>query len=239
MMRLALPDRRTAGIEYAADRTPLVGADHGGSAMRLGLALIFGMLLAGPPTPSRADAPLPASLGTPRAANGPGKPPAATLELPRPAARVGTPGPVARGVEPDSDVLYGDPAGSRNPAATLGPIPGTRPVSGISLAPADEPLAPEERYNRGLPNDPFHPPRRVDGRHQSRGGWLDGWGQGGDPLMNGRGNVGSAFASDHEFDSFISPVTNPFLAEDPRKLTELRPIFMFQTIPNSNLLYSG
>lgn len=47
------------------------------------------------------------------------------------------------------------------------------------------------------------------------------------------------FTSDHCFDNFASPVTNPFLAEDPRSVTELRPIFMFQTIPNENPAFRG
>jgi len=45
--------------------------------------------------------------------------------------------------------------------------------------------------------------------------------------------------SDHAFDGFISPMTNPFLFEDPRALTELRPIFMYQTIPNKNPGFRG
>ncbi len=36
------------------------------------------------------------------------------------------------------------------------------------------------------------------------------------------------FQSDHCFDSFISPVSNPVYFEDPRTLTELRPIFIWQ-----------
>jgi hypothetical protein len=47
------------------------------------------------------------------------------------------------------------------------------------------------------------------------------------------------FQSDHCFDCMISPVTNPFLFEDPRALTELRPIFMIQHIPNSNPVFRG
>jgi hypothetical protein len=39
--------------------------------------------------------------------------------------------------------------------------------------------------------------------------------------------------SDHAFDAIISPVSSPFLNEDPRSLTEIRPIFLFQTIPSS------
>jgi hypothetical protein len=45
------------------------------------------------------------------------------------------------------------------------------------------------------------------------------------------------FQSDHCFDNFISPVTNPFLFEDPRSLTEVRPIFMFQATPHGNWLF--
>ena len=36
------------------------------------------------------------------------------------------------------------------------------------------------------------------------------------------------FQSDHCFDYFASPVTNPFLFEDPRALTELKPLFIYQ-----------
>lgn len=45
--------------------------------------------------------------------------------------------------------------------------------------------------------------------------------------------------SDRCFNNFISPVTNPFLAEDPRAVTEVRPLFMFQTIPNGNPSFQG
>jgi hypothetical protein len=45
--------------------------------------------------------------------------------------------------------------------------------------------------------------------------------------------------SDHQFDQMISPVTSPFFFEDPRALTELRPIFLFQTAPHSNTLGGG
>jgi len=37
--------------------------------------------------------------------------------------------------------------------------------------------------------------------------------------------------SDHAFDSFISPMTNPIFFEDPRNVTEARAIFMNQKIP--------
>ena len=41
---------------------------------------------------------------------------------------------------------------------------------------------------------------------------------------------GDWFKSDHCLDSFISPVSNPFLFEDPRSLTEVRPIFIYQGV---------
>jgi hypothetical protein len=47
------------------------------------------------------------------------------------------------------------------------------------------------------------------------------------------------FESDHAFDYFISPVTNPFLFEDPRAVTELRPIFMYQSIPSGDVNFKG
>jgi hypothetical protein len=42
------------------------------------------------------------------------------------------------------------------------------------------------------------------------------------------------FQSDHCFDYLISPVSNPFFFEDPRSLTEARPIFFIQSIPGRN-----
>jgi hypothetical protein len=50
---------------------------------------------------------------------------------------------------------------------------------------------------------------------------------------------GAAFSSDPCFDQFISPVTNPFLFEDPRSLTEVRPILIYQTIANSAPFFQG
>lgn len=47
------------------------------------------------------------------------------------------------------------------------------------------------------------------------------------------------FKSDHCFDMMISPITNPFLFEDPRALTELRPILIYQQSPGKNPIYQG
>ena len=47
------------------------------------------------------------------------------------------------------------------------------------------------------------------------------------------------FKSDCAFDNFVSPVTNPFLFEDPRSLTELRTTFIYQRIPGNSGLFRG
>jgi hypothetical protein len=39
--------------------------------------------------------------------------------------------------------------------------------------------------------------------------------------------------SDHCFDSFVSPLSNPFFFEDPRSLTEVRGIFINNVLPNT------
>lgn len=53
------------------------------------------------------------------------------------------------------------------------------------------------------------------------------------------GHQGEWFRSDHAFDGFISPVSNPFLFEDPRSLTEVRPLFIYQHIPGGQPDFMG
>ena len=47
------------------------------------------------------------------------------------------------------------------------------------------------------------------------------------------------FQSDHDFDVMSSPTTNPFFFEDPRALTEIRPVFIWQRTPNANPVWNG
>jgi len=65
----------------------------------------------------------------------------------------------------------------------------------------------------------------------------EGWGEKFENVVGERS--GGRFRSDHMFDGFISPVTNPFLFEDPRSLTELRPIFIYQRIPTKQQDFLG
>jgi hypothetical protein len=53
------------------------------------------------------------------------------------------------------------------------------------------------------------------------------------------GPTRSMFQSDCEFAYFSSPVTNPFFFEDPRALTEIRPVFIWQATPSSNPVWGG
>lgn len=67
--------------------------------------------------------------------------------------------------------------------------------------------------------------------------WGDVTGSFGDAFRPGANR--SMLQSDCEFQVFSSPVTNPFYFEDPRALTEFRPVFMWQHTPSSNPVWNG
>jgi len=52
-------------------------------------------------------------------------------------------------------------------------------------------------------------------------------------LLSNDPSVGLIAPSDHDFDDFISPMTNPVFFEDPRTLTEARFIFMNHHVPGA------
>lgn len=148
---------------------------------------------------------------------------------------LGAPQPTFRGQAPDVPgptlnppppaPVYPPPSAPIYPPPT-GPVyPG--PVPGPALPP---PPAGNEPFNCGAVTQPPGP-----GRHP----WLEKW----EHLFNaGQPSEGrTAFQSDHSFDEdgLISPVSNPFLFLDPRALTELRPIFMWQQTPSKNPVFRG
>lgn len=51
-------------------------------------------------------------------------------------------------------------------------------------------------------------------------------------FFNGRKRFLGLLPSDHCFDDFISPLSNPFFFEDPRSLTEVRGIFIDNALPS-------
>jgi hypothetical protein len=92
--------------------------------------------------------------------------------------------------------------------------------------------------------EPVPPPPRPEGSATDPG-WWPGRRRDLDDLRNQFPTFGDtdrdrlAFQSDCAFDNFSSPITNPFLAEDPRSLTELRPLYFYQGIPSAQYYYQG
>lgn len=116
-------------------------------------------------------------------------------------------------------------------AATLAPRADSPTVSASRL---DTPTRPPELYD---PRDDFlrtrgrKPDRETYRPHSTRSF--------GDGFMDALGSGKSWLCSDRDFEYFASPVTNPFLFEDPRSLTEIRPILMFQKIPGDQQTLRG
>lgn len=164
-----------------------------------------------------------------RARPAPSSQPAATLGRPIAVSAPVTTAYRARAVADDHVHLVGynaDPlkgpivlAGSQSP-------PGSPAPSSVTSNPGGFPT-PEEQYNAGVVTEP----------PGSGPSFFNGfpWVQNIDWTAGGR----RLFESDHAFDNFVSPVSSPFLAEDPRSLTELRPIFLWQLVPGGNPAYGG
>ncbi len=168
----------------------------------------------GRPRPILADNPVqPATYTTP----------AATLSQPR---------PIFRGQSPDLPSVNVPPppppgGGFGNPAVFPGgPAGPAGPTRGLGAG--------EEAYNCGIVNNNAD----LGGFFTRAGdkikrGWTD--------ITDSVTGIGGrrSFQSDHEFDSFISPVSNPIYFEDPRALTELRPMFIFQHTRDNNPVFKG
>jgi len=121
----------------------------------------------------------------------------------------------------------------RAQAADPVPPPPPPPPAGFGgTAPGVNPA--EEAFNCGVANQP-----------NAGGGFWSGFCDKFKGIFNDftgsvkEGGNRSLFQSDHKFDVFASPVSNPFYFEDPRALTEIRPIFMWQHTPSSNPIFAG
>jgi hypothetical protein len=147
-------------------------------------------------------------------------------------------GPIERHVTQRPDALNTPPAINFAPAATL------------FQATYQAPQSAEEQFNCGVVPGPATsiPPPPPPGVAPAAGagspfqGLKDCWNRLWHP--GAPGSSSGAFGgwdcrSDHAFDSFISPVTNPAYFEDPRSLTEIRPIFIYQKAPSDNPLMQG
>lgn len=123
------------------------------------------------------------------------------------------------------------------PPGFVPPPPSPGPPGG--LAPGFIPAAPgEEAYNCGVPTT--KPPAkgifegfwdRIRGMPKDMGAPI--------ATVFEPAVAKGLFQSDHEFDNFVSPMTAPFIFEDPRALTEFRPVFLWQHTRDSNPLFRG
>jgi hypothetical protein len=162
----------------------------------------------------------------------------------QPLATLGLPLPLVDGADSPAGsqvARYAPPAAEDGAArfvvrAQNTDLPPPPPPPDAGLPPSGAPRG-DERYNCGVVTEnpgPGHP--IWDGGRKFLAGIPWPWTAGPCPAPAGGRCL---FQSDHCFDTFISPVTNPFLFEDPRALTEVRPIFIWQTTPNSNPLFKG
>ncbi len=140
-----------------------------------------------------------------------------------PSQNVGVPRPLIRGQSPDMPP----------PAPPPGGMPPPPPPPGSALPPPPAAVS-EESFNCGQVT-----------QNASTGGFFsrcwDKCKQWGNDLSGAfqSGADRGILQSDHRFDYFSSPVSNPFYFEDPRALTEARPIFIWQQTPKTNPTYTG
>jgi hypothetical protein len=113
-------------------------------------------------------------------------------------------------------------------AVAQAPPPSAPDLSLPPLSAPAIPTSPAEQYNCGVVT-------KSPGTDQSFWDKCKGTVTGIPGLIGGR----PLFQSDHTFDGFISPVTNPFYFEDPRSLTEVRPLFIYQGTPTGNPIFHG
>jgi hypothetical protein len=197
------------------------------------LIAVFGIWVAGAAAQDAGWRPVaaPVAVAQSRPA-GSAQEPAATLG--RPIATLGRPvlvdpgpsdgGVSAAGYEPPGGPIIRAQAPADGPPAV--PPPGVPAVPGPAAVPAIPSGPAGDIYAQPLgPTSPTPPAG-------------DFWGRCAEVFGFGTNNR-NFLQSDHAFDNFISPVTNPFQFEDPRSLTELRPIFIFQETPHSNPLFRG
>jgi hypothetical protein len=129
------------------------------------------------------------------------------------------------------------PVSEPSPRVVRGQFPSTPPPAFPGSGPAVPP-APNFPYDAGVVNNDSDLggfwTRFCD---KFKRCWDDVIGGAGGAFQPGPGR--SMFESDRAFEVFASPVTNPFYFEDPRALTEIRPIFIWQHTPNTNAVFNG
>ncbi|MBY0459155.1 MAG: hypothetical protein K2V38_17605 [Gemmataceae bacterium] len=225
------------------------------------------LVAAGTPVAAQPLAPLeplaplapvaPVAPGAPGAPGGfDGTPVARTPTAARPPSVLGAPVRVEDSALPASPVpvSYAEPVAERRPqkGAAFG-----RPTAAVSFgtpgADAAPTPVPTAAVDSAVARTAYNPPavdpvqdfltkrseRKDEKLPEPKTGGRAAWkfGDSFDMIFGHRN--GEWFRSDHGYDNFISPVSNPFLAEDPRSLTELRPVFIYQKVPGDQRDFRG
>lgn len=140
----------------------------------------------------------------------------------------------------------GIPTGRTAPAPTMLPsgAAGAAPIRLVQnegLAPPPPPTtfsAPPPGFNPPPPvlsGQPPLPPPPATTANPNMAWWEDTK----DALALNQLSKRKLFQSDHAFDVFSAPISNPFLAEDPRSLTYLKPLFIYNKVPTDNPNFNG
>ena len=113
-------------------------------------------------------------------------------------------------------------------AAEIQPLSGPPPVPPPPPPPPPSATYGDTPYNPGVSID--HPLNKSFGDRCGEFFGLNSCGGSGNRQM---------FQSDHCFDGLISPISNPFFFEDPRDITEIKPLLIYQTSPRNNPVFNG
>lgn len=150
---------------------------------------------------------------------------------------------------PERAAAFGAPsaapsAGAPFPAPAAAPVPAAVVDAAVARVGYKEPNDPVNEF-LSKRSELKEKDREPDARKTGGTGWPklgesrfgEEWGERLGTVFGERN--GGWFRSDHMFDGFVSPVSNPFLFEDPRSLTELRPVFIYQRIPTTQRDFLG
>jgi hypothetical protein len=186
----------------------------------LGLVACAGLLTALGSARARADEPVPVTLLRPVPLYGGEVQPRMVSSVPQT-------------VQPVTYTANGPPRLEPIIRAQAPDAPVPAPPAGGAIPPPPPPPVQEDPFNCGQVNE--NPQPLPPHKGAATGGLF------GIPFLAvPAGTAGRApFQSDHAFDYFISPVSNPLRFEDPRALTEIRPIFMYNWTPHSNYPFQG
>lgn len=190
-----------------------------------------------PASPLLAQAPFPTMGNTPNFA--------APGALPASSATLGAPVPVLENtIPPGQAPLLFSAGGTAYPPSAATVIPNSGPAGApIRLTQGTAPLPPPPPPGVGAaaplvltPGGPTLPPPPVQGTPSANMAW---WEETKEALALNSFSKRKLFQSDHAFDGFSSPISSPFLAQDPRSLTQIKPMILYNHIPTANPVFDG